>query len=171
MRSVLTQESITTLVVSLVLSRLDYCNSLYAGLSDEKISKLQKAQNCAARLILGKSKFESSTEMLKSLHWLPVKARIEYKIAVLCYCGVTSSAPTYVSELLCPYVPPRVLRSQDSGLLVEPRCNLKRFGDRSFSKIGPCIWNSLPSSVRSACSVQSFKKQLKTYLFKQYLGE
>ena len=105
MKSILCFDSVKTLVTSLVLSRLDYYNSLLAGITEQKISKLQKAQNCAARLILGKPRSESATSMLKTLHWLPVKARIEYKISGLCYNTLHSSMPPYLKDLLnflCP---------------------------------------------------------------------
>ena len=170
MKSVLNKESIKTLVISLVLSRLDYCNSLLAGLSDENIQKLQKVQNYAARLVLGKSKSESATEMLQTLHWLPVKARIEYKIAVLCFNALQTSEPLYLKDLLCPYAPTRDLRSQNSKFLEVPRSKLKRYGDRAFSIVGPSVWNSLPFSLRSACNVAIFKRHLKTYLFTKYFS-
>ena len=169
MKPFLSTDAVKTLVTSLILSRLDYCNSLLVGLQDEKILKLQRAQNNAARLILGKSKLHSSIDLLRELHWLPVKARIIYKIALMCYHFFNSSCPSYLSEILNPYTPSRALRSQDSRLLEIPRCNLKRFGERSFSHSGPSIWNSLPLSLRLAGSAAVFKTNLKTYLFKQYL--
>ena len=117
MKSILFYDSVKTLITSLVLSRLDYCNSLLAGTTEQKISKLKKAQICAARLIFGKPRSESTTSMLKTLHWLPVKARIEYKISLLCYITLHSSMPSYLKDLLKSYVHERVLRSQDFKLI------------------------------------------------------
>ena len=169
MKSILSCNSVKALVVSSVLSRLDYCNSLLAGITEEKILKLQRAQNCAARLVLSKPRSESSTSMLRTLHWLPVRARIEYKIAVLCYSTIQTSMPSYLKDLLNSYVPPRVLRSQDSKLLILPKSNLKTFGNRAFVVSGPLIWNSLPLSLKTAGSIAIFKRHLKTYLFNKYL--
>ena len=169
LKSFLDTESVKKLVVSLVLSRLDYCNSLLVGITAEKLTKLQRAQNSAARLVLEASKQESSTNMLITLHWLPVRARIEYKIATICFRVFNNTAPSYINDILCQYVPQRDLRSQDSRLLMEHRSRLKTFGDRSISKAGPTIWNSLPKSLRCSESFAVFKKGLKTYLFDKYL--
>ena len=103
--------------------------------------------------------------MLRTLHWLPVKARIEYKITVLCYNTLHSSMPPYLKDLLNSYVLERVLRSQDSKLLIVPKSNWKTFGDRAFTVTGPIIWNPLPLSLRTAGSVAIFKKHLKTFYF------
>ena len=171
MKQYLPIETLKTVVSSLVLSRLDYCNSLFAGLPDGKIEKIQKIQNRAARLVLGRSWYDNSStkDMLRTLHWLPVKARIEYKIALLCFKTQHSLAPPYLQELLSPYTPSRTLRSTNDKLLKVPRTKLKRFGDRAFYKFGPMVWNSLPPSVTLSCSVSSFKKNLKTHLFRKYL--
>ena len=80
-RSFLSTDAANKLAVSLILSRLDYCNSLLAGIPDNKLNKLQCIQNHAARLVLRKSRHASATTLLRTLHWLPVKARIQYKIA------------------------------------------------------------------------------------------
>ena len=169
-RQYLTVESANKLAVSFILSRLDFCNSLLAGLPDEKLSKLQRIQNNAARLVLRQPRRASATSALHTLHWLPVKARIEYKIACLCFhCLHSDSCPSYLSELLCPYKPSRTLRSQDASLLTVPRYSLNSFGKRSFSVLAPTLWNSLPASLRQIDSVFSFKKHLKTHLFCKYL--
>ena len=68
--------------LSLSLSGLDYCNSLLAGIIDNKLNKLQRIQNYAARLVLRESRHASATALFRTLHWLPVKARIQYKIIV-----------------------------------------------------------------------------------------
>ena len=81
----LSTDAANKLAVSLIFSRLDYCNSLLAGIPDNKLNKLQYIQNHAARLVLRKSRHASAAGLLRTLHWLPVKARIQYKIACLCF--------------------------------------------------------------------------------------
>ena len=110
-RSFLSTDAANKLAVSLILSRLDYCNSLLAGLPDNKLNKLQRIQNHAARLVLRKSRHASATALLRTLHWLPVKARIQYKIACLCFqCIYQNSMPPYIFDLLHPYCLKRNLR-------------------------------------------------------------
>ena len=83
-RPFLSTDAANKLAVSFVLTR-DYCNSLLAGLPDNKLNKLQRIQNHAARIVLCKPRHVSATSLLRTLHWLPVKARIQYKIACLCF--------------------------------------------------------------------------------------
>jgi hypothetical protein len=103
---------------------------------------------------------------LSNLHWLPVKQRIDFKVLSLTYRSLHASAPSYLSELLIPQPTPRVTRSSDSGRLVVPLTKLKSFGDRAFSCYGPKIWNSLPADIRTAPDMTSFKRKLKTHLFR-----
>ena len=126
--------------VSFVLTRLDYCNYLLAGLHDNKLNKLQCIQNHTARIVPRKPRHVSATSLLRTLHWLPVKARIQYKINCLCFECLSHN--TYLSDLLHPYQPPRTLRSLDTSLLSVPRFCLETFGRRSFSVFGPIVWNS-----------------------------
>ena len=84
-RDLISTDIAKMLVSSLVLSRLDYCNSTLADVTKENINKLQVVQNYSARIVLKKSKRESASPLLRSLHWLPVEKRIDYKIAILCY--------------------------------------------------------------------------------------
>ena len=122
------------LAVSLILSRLDYCNSLIAGVPDNKLNKLQRIQNNAIRLVLRTSRHASATALLRTLHWLLVKARIQYKSACLCFqCIYQNSMPPYISNLLHPYCPSMTLRSLDTFLLTVPCFSLQTFGKRTFS--------------------------------------
>ena len=156
-RSFLSTDAANKLAVSLILSRLDYCNSLLAGIPDNKLNKLQRIQNHAARLILRKSRHASATALLRKLHWLPVKARIQYKIACLCFqCIYPNSMPPYIYDLLHPYCPSRTLSSLDPSLLTVPRFSLETFGQRSFSVFGPTVWNSLPLSLRKTQCFTTF---------------
>ena len=100
-RSFLSTEVANKLAVSLILSTLDYRKSLLAGIPDKKLNKLQRIQNHAARLVLRKFRHASATALLRTVHWLPVKARIHYKIACLCFqCVYQNSTPPYISDLL-----------------------------------------------------------------------
>ena len=165
-RKYLTAESTKGAVISLVTSRFDYCNGLLCGIPEELIYKLQRVQNNAARVITLTKKYDHITPVLKELHWLPVRKRIEFKILLLVYKCLHGTAPSYLREMLKEYVPPRTLRSTSKNLLCEPRTNMKTYGDRSFSACAPKLWNQLPNNIRAAGSVAIFKRQLKTHLFK-----
>ena len=110
-RSYLSSETAAKLVASLVTSRLDYCNSVLAGLPAEQLSRLQRIQNSAARLVCRKKKREHTTPLLKELHWLPIKYHLQYKLAVLAYHHFDGTLPSYLSVRLCTYQPSRMLRS------------------------------------------------------------
>ncbi len=145
------------------LVTLDYCNSLYSGLPQSSLSRLQAVQNATARLLTGSKKRDHISPVLSSLHWLPVKFRVDFKI--LLFKALSGCAPSYISELLVPYCPARALRSSSHLLLTVPRCRYKSKGDRAFSVVGPTLWNGLPYHVRSAPSLDIFKSRLKSYLY------
>ncbi|KAI5087761.1 hypothetical protein C0J45_22250, partial [Silurus meridionalis] len=153
------------LVHALITSRLDYCNSLFSGLSAHSISRLQYIQNSAARMLTSNKKSAHITPILFDLHWLPVSSRIKYKIILLTYKALNALSPPYLSDLLSSYVPSRSLRSSNSELLWVPRFRLSSAGGRAFSVIAPILWNSLPIALRTITTLTEFKSRLKTHLF------
>ena len=164
-RRFLTSTVTATLVSAFVLSRINYCDSLMLGSTHDVTSHLQRMQNYAARVILRLPKSSSMTTHLKSLHWLPVKVRSTYKIACLCYHCHSSTAPTYVTDML--HRKPLHTRSSSytMPLLNRPAHSKATLGDRSFSIASSSVWNSVPDDVRCAPSLSSFKSRLMTYLF------
>uniref|UniRef100_A0A669EE25 Reverse transcriptase domain-containing protein n=1 Tax=Oreochromis niloticus TaxID=8128 RepID=A0A669EE25_ORENI len=167
---IVSHSELEMIIHAFVSSRLDYCNSLFTCLSNASLERLQGVQNAAARLLTKHHKHSYATPLLIQLHWLPVKFRVQFKIIIMTYRTLHSVAPTYLSDLLLSYHPSKSLRSCDQGLLVVPHTRLKTKGDRAFVSVAPRLWNSLPLSLRSVDSVMSFKKQLKTYLFKLAFG-
>ena len=167
-RRFLTSTATATLVSAFVLSRIDYCNSLLFGSTHDVTSHLQRIQNYAARVILRLPKSSSITIHLKSLHWLPVKVRSTYKIACLCYHCHSSTAPSYVTDML-HRKPLHTSNTRSSSytmpLLNRPAHSKAKLGDRSFSFASSSVWNSITNDVRCAPSLSSFKSRLKTYLF------
>ena len=162
----LSRKSLEQLVHSLVLSQLDYCSILLYGLPKSSLIKLQRVQNCAAKLILNKRKYDSSTACLKELHWLPIKSRILFRLLCMTYKCINNQGPSYLSSYFiqnnCRYS----LRSSSSSTFCVPKTNRKTYGDRAFSIAGPREWNNLPNNIRSAGNFHIFKKLLKTDLFK-----
>lgn len=164
----LTMEATKTLVHAFVSSRLDYCNSVLAGVSGQLLRRLQVIQNAAARLVTGVRKYEHMTPVLHSLHWLPIRQRITFKTAVIVFKCLHGQAPPYLIELCRPTsldVGHRPLRSACTHRLVVPRTKTS-YGDRGFSVHGPSVWNSLPNDLRSTdMSIETFRARLKAFLF------
>ena len=154
--------SMKKLTSSFVLSRLDYCNSLFINLPTYQLQKLQKLQNYAARIIFNKTKKAHVTPLLKDLHWLLMQARID----TLIYKCLNGLAPPCMANLIEMYSPNRSLRSSSKDLLEQKMCNYKSIGERSFSFYAPVLWNSLPQGLRDQSSINSFKGHLKTHLFR-----
>ena len=164
-RNFLSKTDAEKLIHAFVTSRLDYCNALLSGYPDKLINKLQLVLHTAARILTRTKKFEHITPVLASLHWLPVRVRADFKVLLLTYKSIHGLAPTYLAEMIQPYIPTRNLRSQDAGLLIVPRISKQTVGGRAFSHRAPLLWNDLPIKVRNANSVQTFKCLLKTHLY------
>ena len=106
-----------------------------------RLDRLQRVQNTAARLVLGRRGRDHTKPLLRSLHWLPFRAGLECKISTLCYRSRDSSAPAYLPDLLSVYQPSRSLRSADAGLMTVPRIKFNKYGKHAFSHTGPVTWN------------------------------
>ncbi|XP_046551047.1 uncharacterized protein LOC124260773 [Haliotis rubra] len=164
-RRYLDVKTTSALIQAFIMPRLDYCNSLLFGTSEHLLGKLQRVQNTAVRVIARHQKYDHITPVLHSLHWLPVRYRIQYKILLLVFKCVNGLAPSYLSNLLKKHYPPRSLRSGSQYFLEVPTTRTNTFGDRSFAKAGREMWNSLPMNLRSQENLPAFKSQLKTHLF------
>ena len=170
-RKYLTKESTEVLLLSLVISHLDYCNVILYGITESDIFKLQRIQSMCAKLVLGRDRYASSKQALFDLHWLPIKARITFKILSFMYNCSKGHAPAYLLELLSkPDTKRSGLRSGDSvdSRFVVPFNKRKTFSDRSFSTVGPKLWNELPLSIRAANTILDFKRKLKIFYFDQF---
>ena len=166
-RKYITKEACECLVHAMVTSRIDYANSTLVGLPNSEISRLQRIQNMAARVVFRRPRYDHVTPLMRELHWLPIRERIHFKILIMAYKAIHGIVPGYIQELLILKVPPRTLRSNTSpNLLVVPRYNSERFGGRAFSNIAPRMWNALPPHIRAEKSFDRFKKQVKSYLFR-----
>ena len=166
LKSIVSQPELEMIIHAFISSRLDYCNSIFTCLSKASLNRLQMVQNAAARLLTRSSRMTHITPILRSLHWLPICFRIHFKVLAITYRALHGQAPEYIMDLIHPYVASRSLRSSNQDLLAVPRSRLKTKGDRAFAFVAPTLWNSLPAHIRSAVSIEAFKKQLKTHLFK-----
>ena len=167
-RKNLSKDDTKTVVNSLVTPHLDYGNCLLYGVSEKYLNKLQVAQNMAVRLIEKLGKRDHVSLKRKELHWLPIHARIKYKLLSITWKTVNNQAPNYLKEIITLKKNTRSLRNNDSKLLEVNNCKTNSWGTRSFSNTSPMLWNSLPERIRKIETFDSFKKHLKTHLFKLY---
>jgi len=157
-----------TLIVSLVLRRLDYGNATLSVIPANLCRHLQSVLNAAARSVAGLRRSDHLTETLASLHWLRAPERIQFKLATLTYRSLHGLAPQYLNDDLhrAADIPSRQrLRSASSLQLEVPRTRLVTVGDQTFSAAGSRLWNSLPRDVTDCQTVESFRPCLKHYLF------
>ena len=153
----LTSTATATHVSAFVLPRIDYCNSQLFGSTHDVTSHLQRTQNYAARVILRLTKSSSITTHIKSLHWLSVKVRSTYKIACLCYHCHSSTAPSYVADMLHKK-PTHTCITRSSSytmpLLNRPAHSKATLGDSSFSfASSSSVRNSIPNDIRCVPSL------------------
>ena len=160
MKQFLTVKQMQQLVQALVFSNLDYCNALYYGTSSSCIKQLQSIQNRACATVLGLKRREPKSEHIMKLHWLKVEERIEFKILLITYKAICGMAPNYISELV-KYSPLSGSRTPSLQLSLSKTV----FGDRAFVSCSGKLWNNLPSHIKTASSLNSFKSMLKTHLF------
>ena len=155
------RKNLVTLVHSLIISKVDYCNSLFIGFPNVILKKVQSVLNRAARV--------PTTSSLTELHWLPLKARIEFKICHITFKALKFNQPSYIRELLSfsSHKSTLGLRSADDPYrLHEPRAiGARGFANRSFSYIAPRLYNKLPIAIKLIDSLNTFKSHLKAFLF------
>lgn len=164
-RNYLSEDAVRTLVQAVVIVRLDYCNSLLIGLPLKHVKRLQLTQNTAARVISRTSRYSHITATLRTLHWLPISKRCQYKILVFTFKALHNTAPTYLCDILNWYEPSRTLRSASTTSLIPNRNRTIRLGRRLFDTSSATLWNTLPNNIKSADNMIHFKKLLKTFLF------
>ncbi len=160
-RPFLSEHATQLLVQALVLSRLDYCHALLAGLTANSIKPLKLIQNAAARLIFNEPKTMHVTPLFINLHWLPIAARIKFKALMFAYRNTSGTAPLYLNSLRQTYVRSRSLHSASEQRITVPSQRGTKSLSQTFSLTVPIWWNDLPNSIRAAESLAIFKKRLK----------
>jgi hypothetical protein len=164
----LSSDASAKVINATVTSHLDYHNGLLLGLPDTALYKLQVAQNNAARLLTGAKRRDHIKPVLYQLHWLPVRQRITFKVMVTIHKTLHSpTAPMYLKQLITLYQPRRALRSSSDPWKLEVPRSQNKYGERSIQVLGAKLWNDLTPDLRSPMSQATFKKHLKTVLFRQ----
>ena len=135
-RSILSNDACARLIHSLVTVRLDHCNSILYGLLDNSLYPLQKIQNTAAIILARLPRFSHISVTLFDLHWLPIRYRITFKIYIRTYQAYYRIAPSYLCDLIVPYVDTRSLRSNNKCLIKPCKPRLRSYGERCFKYAG-----------------------------------
>ena len=160
------RKNLVTLVHSLIVSKVDYCNYLFIGLPNVILKKVQSVLNRAARLIFNLPPRVPTTSSLIKLHWLPLKARIEFKTCLITFKALKFN---HIRELLSFSSHESTLGLRSAGdpyRLHEPRVIRERgFANRSFPYIAPRLYNNLPITIKLIDSLNTFKSHLKAFLF------
>jgi len=134
------------------------------------MNRLQSVQNAAARLVTDTRRTDHISPVLRQLHWLPVRQRIDLKVATLVHQSLSGISPPYLADdcRLVADAREQRLRSTASRTCIVTR-TYSTFGDRAFGAAGPGLWNSLPSHLKDTdLSHSEFRRSLKTFLFGQW---
>ncbi len=165
LRKFLNQKETNTAAHAFVTSILDYGNSLFYGISQYLIEKMQVLQNAAVRAVVRKRKFDKISKDRMDLNWLPIEARIKFKYLLITWKCLHGKAPCYLQDLLKQNTN---TRTQYQNTLLIPKVNNVTQGDIAFTKAAPILWNDLPENIRKLETIEQFKKKLKTHLFNIY---
>ena len=169
-RKYLAEDETKMLICSMVLSHLDYGNSILLYLPKSTLKPLQSIQNYAAKITCKKQKYDSSTDCLSRLHWLPIHYRCIYKFVTIVYKTVNENEPQYLADKHSIKTVDKTTRHNISNIKqLEVPFNRKRTqGDRGFIFTGPSYWNKLPNYIKEAENLGKFKKLKKAH-FLEYL--
>ena len=172
MRKYLNADSCETLLLSLVMSHLDYCNGILLGSPQNLLKKYQRIQNMCAKLVLNSDRCSSATQSLCDLNWLPIEARIQFKVFTIIHKCLFGNGPGYLKNVfvLLPK-PVRSLRSSSDIInkLLIPKVARKTLAAHAISVRGPELWNELPRNIRSCTNFNKFKELLKSHLISKTL--
>ena len=163
----LNRETTAILVNSLVLTRMDYCNSLLIGTPQSGLHKLQMVLHRAERIVCGVMFREHITELLITLHWLQVVARIKFKICLVTHKTLKYGRPEYLLKFLVSSETDSVMETRhdsDKHHLETQRTSLVQ-AKRAFSYVAPRFYNELPTAIKEVPSIHRFKKLLKSHFF------
>ena len=159
-KKTLQKDDLARLVHSVITSRLDYCNVLFLNISKENLFKLQKVQNMAAKLVLGRRRRDSASEALRELHWLNIESRVIFKTVLIVYKVIRGTCSENIKLSYKPFNG----RQNDFLLLDTPMFKTK-YGKRIFEYNASHLWNALSYTMRVEENIDIFKKNLKTLLF------
>ena len=172
-RPFINTDTAITLATALILSRYDYCNVLLNNIQQHSTNSLQVLFNNTVRVIYNIPTFSRThiSPLTVSLHWLPIKSRIIYKISLIIHNAYHNNYPDYICSLITKRINKINTRKAYLDMLVVPlSLNMTTTNRRSFYISVPTIWNSLPQKIRSTTSTAVFKKLLKTYLYDIVFG-
>ena len=136
---------------ALVTSKLDYLNGLLHGLPACQLAKLQRVQNTAARIVSRVPRQCHIMPVLHTLHWLPLKYHVQFKVLILTHKAMHNEGPSYIKDMLVHHNPRRTLHSE-SKLLLDVPMSRTHLGDRAFPVAAPTLWNNISLGIRQAPS-------------------
>ena len=163
------RQTLITVINSLVFSKLFYCSNVWSNTSQKNINKLQAVQNFACRIVSGTRKFDHVTPILKQLRWLPVARQLEYRSAIMAFKCSAGYVPKYLSSKFSKRLEISQRKTRNCDNLNIPFCKFST-GQRSFHYRTIKLWNALEANLKNVDSLNSFKRQLKSYLLKQFLN-
>ena len=149
----------------MIISKLDYCNAILYGLPESTLKHFTRVQNLSARFISRHGKHEHITPVLKQFHWLPIYQRIHYKVLILIFKSLNVLEPAYLEELI-KRRPMKRTRADSNNDLVIPSSSISPLEEDHWAMGGPKLWNTLPKELKTCTNINTFKKLLKTFLFK-----
>ena len=153
---------------SLVLSQLDYLNSVLTDLPNATLRPNNYTQRYAARLVCNKTKKDSAWDCMKILHWLPIEFRTKFKLLTIVFKTLQGNGPSYLQTELNTMTYQRTTRRLTTkGITLKAPFNKKKTqGDCGFTYTAATHWNRLPEDIRQSEDISSFNRLLKTHYFK-----